>query len=228
MGQCVDINSIFLKTTNDKKSKKSTHSTTFSKHIVIKTKSQNNTPPRPLSSMLKKHHKKKRLSRLRSRSDGMLSFGTVKKSISADTVQSVDDDDDNDSISTSDSMPINSHHQGTMIQTPPLQMSPHSSLTYRSSRTPPGIKRTVNVLQNVPISKLRSRFASDPIASSKTQSIAIQRSKPLSINKSKIKPRFDVDFGRQATSKFKSSPDLFFEDLSHVDCLDDEANFELE
>merc|ERR1719445_2894405 len=159
---------------------------------------------------------------------------SVETDVTVESLDDLDDDCDNDSVSTSDSSQIH-HHPNISVHTPPLKMSPRSSMSFRSSRTPPGIgiKRSIALLQNVPQSpRFRNRFASDPHnIHSKTQSIGIQRSKPLSINKQK--QRFDVDFGTPALQANKSyqsgSSDLFlFDDLNDIDCLDDEANFSLE
>mmetsp|Transcript_53221 Transcript_53221/g.84969 ORF Transcript_53221/g.84969 Transcript_53221/m.84969 type:complete len:468 (-) Transcript_53221:513-1916(-) len=240
-------------------------------------KTQNNTPPR---SIMMKKHKRSRLSRIRSRSDGSLSFHGGKKR----SVDSTEDDDDNDSVSTADS--VNNHHLNSINLasqiTPPrsgihsssssasskpfdakyshFRPSPNSPLLYQSSRTPPGnnfISRHHNAApttthhheeeeeeeEAAPSSKHRfvqqRKNCSEPVgflgigqqSKAKSASISIQRSRPVSINKQKVKPRFDVDFKPMKGNDFsyQSPPDSIFGGLTNPDSLvDDEANFDMD
>lgn len=159
----------------------------------------------------------------------MLSFQANKKSPSrVNSSDSINDDDDNDSVSTTDS--VNNHHLNAIHNlTPPRSSkiskintkittsrsnkhshprpSPNSSLVYQSSRTPPAnnyndINYTTINDNNNNNTKVLSRHNnvqqrkiwSEPVGyhSSKSSSIAIHRSRPMSINKKKS--RFDVDF----------------------------------
>mmetsp|Transcript_36777 Transcript_36777/g.32481 ORF Transcript_36777/g.32481 Transcript_36777/m.32481 type:complete len:102 (+) Transcript_36777:1041-1346(+) len=63
----------------------------------------------------------------------------------------------------------------------------------------------------------------------KSASIAIHRSRPMSINKKKVKSRFDVDFKPSRDNSYQPSSDPLFTNLTNPDSLlDDEANFDME
>eukprot|EP01083_Nonionella_stella_P054636 144224_1 len=134
------------KTTHKKKSKRI--------HIIHKTRSQNNTPPRQFPSLLRKHHKRCRLSRLRSRSAGHLSFHGKQKSVS---MESNEDDDDNDSISTTEES-VNNHHLNALNA---IHIKNDSDISTGSNLTPPGTSS-----KYARITKSKSHFQAVPNTSS--------------------------------------------------------------
>eukprot|EP01084_Bolivina_argentea_P027132 50448_1 len=204
--------------------------------------------------MLKRsHHKKSKLGfthRLRSRSDGMLSF-SVNKSISVDSTDNTDNDNDNDndSVSTIDSTPniaIGSNSNSSTPKKMKIKLSKHyDASTTINSRTPPAVNTHKYVHNKSAFSVQKRKNKSEPtgpynnsinnnyhhhrhhIFSKKRTSSSISignRSKPLSIATNKIKSRFDVDF--KPNMDYQQSTELFDNDTTNL--FDDEANFEME
>eukprot|EP00483_Globobulimina_turgida_P003797 UN03804 len=160
---------------------------------------------------------------MRSRSDGLISFHTAKTSKNHTPEHDHDherNDNDNDKSDDEESDLYPSQLTPTKpsktISLPPkhFRANLNSSLVYHSSRTPPSNVSAHNIL--LVNARARNRYQSDPIQVGR-------RSKPLSINKNKIKPHFNVDFNVTPTS-YQVSSDLLFNNLTNTDSLvDDET-----